>query len=163
MGNGSIKSDFRFLSFKVDEIKLSIVHDIGVVQFDCNYENCEWNQGISIRNPVYFEDSKIYLCGLDSAIKLIHHEKDSKKKATWLKLNMGIVGLFATEDRIPQDLEKKFVTISAPAILFPFLRAAGSNILASAGFGSVIMPLINMYKIGAGYAAKKDFSITVKP
>ncbi|MHB8772628.1 MAG: protein-export chaperone SecB [Syntrophales bacterium] len=162
MGNGSVKSDFRFLSFKIDEIKLSILHDIGVVQFDCNYEKCEWNQGISIRNPVYFESSKVYLCGLDSAIKLIHHKEGNEKKATWLKLNMGIVGLFAIEERIPEELEKRFVTINAPAILFPFLRAAGSNILASSGFGSVIMPLINMYKVGAEYAAKKDFSVTVK-
>lgn len=162
MGESSLKSQFRFLSYKIDEIKLSILNDIGVVQFDCNYEDCEWKQGISIRNPVFFTSPKIYLCGINSKVELKHKKEKSKRKETWLKLEMGIVGLFKIEDRIEGDLEKKFVTISAPAILFPFMRAACSSILASAGFGSVIMPLINMYKVGSDYAAKNDFSISVK-
>lgn len=162
MGDSSLKAEFRFLSYKIDEIKLSILHDIGVIQFDCNYEKCTWDQSISISNPVFFTSSKIYLCGVNSTLKLRHEKEKSKRKETWLKLQIGIVGLFAIDDRIKEDLEKKFVAIGAPAILFPFMRAACANILASSGFGSVVMPLINMHKVGRAFLAKEGFDVIVK-
>ncbi len=162
MGNGSLKSEFRFLSYKIDEEKLWILRDIGVLQFDCNYEKHEWKLDVNIRQPIYFKTEKIYVCGLDAVLQLTGKKEKGKKKRKWLRLKIGIAGLFAIDEQIGGDLERKFVTISAPAILFPYLRAAATNILASSGFGSVILPLINMYKIGESYSLKEDFKINVK-
>ncbi|MBN2570282.1 MAG: protein-export chaperone SecB [Deltaproteobacteria bacterium] len=163
MGGSGIKSEFSFLSYKIDKIDYSILQDIGVVQFNCNYKNCEWQQKISIRNPVFFKSQKVYLCGVNSTMKLINHNnEEDKKRKTWLTLKTGIVGLFAIGDRLDEESEKKFVTVGAPALLFPYLRAACSNILASSGFGSVVMPLVNMHKVGIAFAAKEDFSILVQ-
>jgi len=163
MANSSLKSDFSFLSYKVDKLEMSILQDIGVIKFDCNYDNFEWNQSISIRKPIYFESIKVYLCGISSVVTLKPKKQKNKRTKAWLRLRIGMVGLFSVEDRIDEALERKFVSISAPAILFPFLRATCANLLASAGFGSVVMPLINMYKVGISVSSKENFAIAVKP
>jgi hypothetical protein len=162
MGRSSMKSEFQFLSYKIDSLNLSILHDIGVLQFGGNYERLEWNQLISIRKPVFFPKEKIYVCAVDTEMKLISNLDSTKVNSEWLALKIGIAGLFVTQNRLEDGLEKQFVTISAPAILYPFVRAAAANILSSSGFGSVVMPLINMYKIGKEFANMEDFSIIIQ-
>ena len=161
MAESGLESTFIFLSYKLDNVKLSILRDIGVLRFEGNYTQYGWNQNLNIRIPVYFAKEKIYVCAVDTILELRPPKVDGKESDKWLTLEVGIAGLFSTQDRMEKDLEKKFVAITAPAILFPFLRAACSNILASAGFGSVIIPLVNMYRIGEKFLQREDFAIQV--
>jgi preprotein translocase subunit SecB len=43
--------------------------------------------------------------------------------------------------------EKNMVQINIPAILLPYLRSAITTILSQAGFGTIVLPLINIYEI----------------
>lgn len=162
MGESSITSEFSFLSYKIDTINLSILHDVGVLQFGGNYDQYEWNQTINIREPILFSKNNTYVCGVDTVLELIPPKVENIENSKLLTLVMGIAGLFSTTERMDNNLEKGLVTVNAPAILFPYLRAACSNILASAGFGSAIMPLINIYKIGKELSEKEGFSIRVQ-
>jgi len=161
MANGGLESTFNFLSYKVDCIKLSIIRDIGVLRLDGNYSQHEWIQNFNIRNPVFFSKQKIYVCAVDTIIELRPIKADSEEGVSWLTLEVGIAGLFSVRDKLEESLEKKFVAITAPAILFPFLRASCTNLLASSGFGSVVMPLVNMYKVGEKVSKREDFSVHI--
>jgi len=161
MGEGGLESTFKFLSYKIDCANLSILRDIGVLQFNGDYSKLEWSQDLNIRIPIFFSRQKIYVCAVDTILELRPKKEEGKESVKWLTLEVGIAGLFSMEDRMEEVLEKRFITITAPAILFPFLRASCSNILASAGFGSVITPLVNMYKIGERVSKREDFSIEI--
>ena len=69
-------------------------------------------------------------------------EISSKEDDTNIKCNF--IGYFSSDNEISKSfLESTFVSINAPAILFPFIRAYISTITINAGLNPIILPTIN--------------------
>jgi preprotein translocase subunit SecB len=46
-----------------------------------------------------------------------------------------------------KKLEENMVHVNIPAILLPYLRSAITTILSQAGFGTIVLPLINVHEV----------------
>lgn len=69
-------------------------------------------------------------------------EISSKEDDTNIRCNF--IGYFSSDDAISKSfLESTFVSINAPAILFPFIRAYISTVTINAGLNPIILPTIN--------------------
>lgn len=82
------------------------------------------------------------MCGLD--IKIIIKDGSSNEIAQG---EFGIEGVFLVDGALENEKEENIVKFQFPTILFPYLRSAVTNIFASAGFGSIIFPLINVHNL----------------
>ena len=61
-----------------------------------------------------------------------------------VSISLEYVGLFETEVDITEEFQKgKFVTVNAPAIIFPYLRSFVTTFTVNAGLAPVILPTIN--------------------
>lgn len=138
---GSVASSFQMISYKIDKISLSTNETIGVIQ-ERVFSTEKWSFAIGIRHPMHDPENRVYIGGLDALI--LYGNKDNPE----VTLKAGIGGLFKVvgDDFSPQ-VEERVAKIQIPAILASYLRAAVTNILASAGFGSVLLPLLNMNAI----------------
>jgi preprotein translocase subunit SecB len=60
----------------------------------------------------------------------------------------GIAGLFTVDKgKFDKGTEKGLVRIQIPALLLPYLRGTITSLLANAGYGTVILPLINIHAL----------------
>lgn len=64
-----------------------------------------------------------------------------------LDLSLRIRGFFSYETTDMKEL-RTFIGVSAPALLFPYIRAYVSNITALSGMQPIIMPTLNMVAVG---------------
>ena len=134
---GSIISSLQFLSFKIDKMSLDVVNTTHVILKSYS-SNDDWFFSVRIRHPVYLVKEKMYIGGVD--IKILAGNKDKPD----VQLHAGIAGVFkVVGNDIPPDKEEKVAKNQIPALLSPYLRAATTATLASAGFGAVVIPLIN--------------------
>lgn len=62
-------------------------------------------------------------------------------------LEMTIKGFFSYTTN-NKDLLMKFICSNSPAIMFPYIRAYVSSISSLSGVAPIIMPTLNMQKIG---------------
>lgn len=137
----SVVSSFQMLSYKIDKINLSMQNSLKNIQ-NRNFSDEEWSFGVKIRQPIYESINKVYIGGLD--VILFYGNKENPK----ITLKSGIEGLFkVVGDDFTSEIENRVAKVQIPAILAPYLRSAITNILASAGFGSVMLPLLNMNAI----------------
>jgi preprotein translocase subunit SecB len=165
MAESSIKSSFQFKSYKVDKINFFSKPDLNVLIRMNNIPLDEMNLGFAIRQPLFFSSEKIYVGGFD----LLFHvsapdQKDEPisepNENTLVKLEMGIAGVFKIEDdKLTPEQEEELVKVSIPAILLPYARAALTSLLANAGFGAVIFPLVNIYELAK--EQMKDITVEV--
>ncbi len=147
---GSIKSAFQFESYKIDKINLEMLHSLNLLEFKGNIDPELWEFKIGLRKPLYFENNKKYIGGLDFCLKLLpkSSQGDKEKNEPLLTIEIGIAGIFAVKDkRFDSEIEKQLVKVQIPAILFPYIRGALTSLLANAGFGSVVIPLINIHEL----------------
>jgi hypothetical protein len=141
-----IISQMEFRGFKIDvlELKLKPYVDLfGIEEFKTG-----WNFETLFRAPGHFSSKNLYLGGLQIKVT---NTQDIRSKTSGeieqvevLTLNGGITGAFSFTGPIDKKLEKMLVEHQIPTILFPYLRAALTNVLASAGYGSLIIPLMNV-------------------
>ncbi|WP_020586957.1 protein-export chaperone SecB [Desulfobacter curvatus] len=154
MGVGSIKSEFDFISYKVDRLEYSLKPDINLLEYTEYLPSEEWNIQIAIRQPSYFSDKAIYVAGLDVNIELSNENTDEKL----ITLSAGVAGMFKVPgERFPQEVEEQIVKNHFPVLLLPYLRSTISSLLANAGIVPFIFPLINLHKL----AEHTDISINV--
>jgi preprotein translocase subunit SecB len=72
-----------------------------------------------------------------------------------VSISLEYMGLFETEVEITEEFQQgKFVTINAPAIIFPYLRSFVTTFTVNAGLNPVILPTINFQAL-ADAAAKE--------
>ena len=154
MGNSSITSSFKFESYKIDSINYVMTPDIGLLAFKGIFNEDLWNFSISIKHPLYLKKDKKYIGGLKCNLSLMDPKKPKDDKAndtqegSLLNIDIGITGLFSVESgRFEKDVELNLVKLQIPAILLPYVRVAITSILANAGFGSVMLPLINLHQL----------------
>lgn len=143
------KSDiFQFKSFKIDSLELEAQNNIGLLKktFD---QSDDFNYALGFPPPMYIEEQKEYIVRL--AVRISDKEQ-------LVKVSGIITGLFSVEERLDPDKEKTFVVSHAPAIILPYIRSALTNLFASAGYGCVVLPLINLTKM---ISEKSDYQINV--
>lgn len=89
------------------------------------------NPSVDIDNPNYF--SLEFLLNLSS-----------KDDVTSIKASF--IGEFETDGNLNIDsdfLNSSFITVNAPAILFPFIRSYISTMTINAGLNPIVLPTIN--------------------
>ncbi len=141
MADSSIKSAFQMLSFKMDKIDFSVTPTLGVLSMNLGAELGENDFKISFRNPFrYTEDNKnLYVTGLMISLSIKNKDKNEIANGVFT-----ITGLFSAENFEDKSIEEKLAKFQAPTILLPYIRSCITSTLANAGFGSIVLPLINM-------------------
>lgn len=158
---GSISSSFQFLNFKIDRFEFSLADDLDLLLSRDQIPSDQWNFRIGILRPQFFVENKTYVGGLSLEMKLPREVgAGDKSPEILLSVLAEISGAFRCEEgKLSKEVEEKLVKNQIPAILMPYLRSAITGFLASAGYGSVILPLINMHALIE--ADKKNFEILI--
>lgn len=117
---------FRFLRYNI--IKSSIEIDDGkVVNEDLTVEFSQ--EGAEcIENNLYK-----HTLGVEIA-----------DKNNVMRINIVVIGLFEFDRDIDEKLKATFFNSSAPAILFPYLRAYVTTLTGLSGVNPVILPTLNL-------------------
>lgn len=157
--NGSITSVFQFLNYKIDKIQFNTLPSMNSLLYkssDSSISTSNLKISIGFRDVTKFVNNNnevCYMAGIAMKVTVVNN-----KNIDIATGEFGIEGLFKLEGNINENTEKMVVKHQFPSILLPYLRSAITNILASAGFGSLICPLINIYKL----AEQKDKEQEIK-
>ena len=122
------EAQFRFIDFKV----IKSIYQIDVPKF---------KQGGKLDVNFKFPAELDYVQGQPIAFPmevLIENEDKS------LRIQVGIIGVFESDVDITK--EKSFIEVSAPAIIFPYIRAYVSNLTSMSGIQPILLPTYNMTK-----------------
>ncbi|AEV28937.1 preprotein translocase subunit SecB [Sphaerochaeta pleomorpha str. Grapes] len=143
-----IVADFQFIGYKVDNIKFSVIPSVTILQRReiCNEDSFQFK--LNIRSPQRLSNSDneiAYVGGLDIKVRILTTINDKKKVIA--KGNFGIAGVFKKIGDMPKAQEEYMVKATIPSILLGYLRSTISSTFANAGFGSFIIPLINISNI----------------
>jgi preprotein translocase subunit secB len=154
----SIKSDFQFLSYKIDEINFHVKNNVNALIYTYSEDtNIEMNFAVRDIAKSTSDNRTQCMCGLD--IRIIIKDGSSNEIAQG---GFGIEGVFLVDGTLENEKEENIVKFQFPTILFPYLRSAVTNILASAGFGSIIFPLINVHNLIANQQEHNPIKIIDK-
>lgn len=145
---GNATSSFSFRAFKVDSVSLQMRQDLAALELAPG-PGTDWEVGVSVRVPTFFSKPKIYVCGVDCTIYLFLKGAPAKTpEHALVTLTMGGVGsFFVSGEPFTPELEKSIVRLQFPALIFAHLRASAMSLLSTAGYGSVLLPLMNMHEV----------------
>ncbi len=147
MVDSGVVSSFNFRAFKLDSLMLDMKPELSVLESQPTNKQ-EWELKLKIRPPMYLEKDKVYVVGIDCLLTLHEPGVEKKRENALLFLETGAVGSFGVSgEKFEQKIEDNIVRIQMPALLFSHIRAAITNILACSGFGSVLLPLINVHNL----------------
>jgi len=144
--SGSVESGFQFISYKLDTIHVDVTSDIGVIQDTSAIPPDRISMSFGFRNVTRFilDEKNAYIGGLNLKLEITNEEKKVLLNGVF-----GIAGIFTTLIPMNQKQEENLAKLNIPTILMPYLRASITTTLSNAGFGTILMPLINI-----GEAAK---------
>jgi preprotein translocase subunit SecB len=145
MPPSSIAAQFNFISYKIDSVTVKMNPKITYLLDNKPLMPQGINLSIKLRNTEKFDinGSIHYVGGLSTQVT-IHDEENQEEM---LSGEFGISGIFAPVGDMEKSVEENFARINLPALLMPYIRAAITNILSQAGFGTVLFPLINVYEL----------------
>ena len=122
------EAQFRFLNFKVVK---------SIYQIDTKKFKQGGKLDVNFKFPTELDFAQKNLISFPMEV-LIENEDKS------LRIQVGIIGIF--ESDVDLTKEKSFVEISAPAIIFPYIRAYVSNLTSMSGIQPILLPTYNMTK-----------------
>jgi len=122
------EAQFRFLDFKVVK---------SIYQIDTQKFKQGGKLDVNFKFPTELDFAQKNLISFPMEV-LIENEDKS------LRIQVGIIGIF--ESDVDLTKEKSFVEISAPAIIFPYIRAYVSNLTSMSGIQPILLPTYNMTK-----------------
>ena len=122
------EAQFRFLDFKVVK---------SIYQIDTQKFKQGGKLDVNFKFPTGLDFTQKNLISFPMEV-LIENEDKS------LRIQVGIIGIF--ESDVDLTKEKSFVEISAPAIIFPYIRAYVSNLTSMSGIQPILLPTYNMTK-----------------
>lgn len=122
------EAQFRFLDFKVVK---------SIYQIDTQKFKQGGKLEVNFKFPTELDFTKKNLISFPMEV-LVENEDKS------LRIQVGIIGIF--ESDVDLTKEKSFVEISAPAIIFPYIRAYVSNLTSMSGIQPILLPTYNMTK-----------------
>ena len=83
----------------------------------------------------------------DSSFNIIFSFKCKHKED--INVRLEYQATFEADSTLPESLEgNKFIYINAPAIAYPFLRAAIANIFLQSGYSPMMLSSINFQRLG---------------
>lgn len=150
---GGITSSFRFESYKIDHIFFEMKKILQLLETTGNIDPKAWRFSVSIGKPIYISSHKKYISNLRAGLLLMPNVAEAEQsKAEEIEplvtCEVNIAGLFSVEEgRFDKEVEMNIVKLQFPTLLLPYARSAMTSILADAGFGSVVLPLVNMHEI----------------
>jgi preprotein translocase subunit SecB len=121
------EAQFRFIDFKV--IK-------SIYQIDAKFKN-GGRLDVNFKFPTDLDYAQGQPINFPMEV-LIENEDKS------LRIQVGIIGIFESDVDITK--EKSFIEVSAPAIIFPYIRAYVSNLTSMSGIQPILLPTYNMTK-----------------
>lgn len=137
-----MKSFIQFLGYKIDSIRLNIPTTPSYIEKD-NFKN-ELRLDISVKKPKFRKSTNVYYGGIDIRLSGNIDENISNPD---FHLSLSIVGAFILTGTIKAEQLQNIIKKQIPTLLFPYVRATITSTLSNAGFGSVILPIINMHKV----------------
>jgi preprotein translocase subunit SecB len=157
---GGIESSFQFLDYKIHELWLENRNPFAGPEIG---SKDVWQLKLDVQVPRYYVKKRVYIGGLKCELALFDKSlpKDEYAPGTArLIVKASISGVFAVKKgQFPKELEEKLVKVQIPALLFPYVRGTVTSVLANAGFGSIVLPLLNMNELGK--EALKDAGIEI--
>jgi preprotein translocase subunit SecB len=141
--NGGIAS-FQFISYKIDTVGVQVAKTVDTLLIHSLLPPNQMNFEIGFRKIAkYFLNNAIhYVGGLNIKIQIL-----DSNRIQILSGDFGISGLFRfLSDAMDKRIEENMVRVNIPAILLPYLRSAITTILSQAGFGTIVVPLINVHE-----------------
>lgn len=142
MASGSVKAGMQLETYKIDHMEFNVKETLGILA-STSHTDCFVNFKFSFRDVYKYKisDKISYVTGLKIDLSIVSKNAPEDIIATG---SFVITGLFNTTDELDKDIEEKLLKFQAPAILFPYLRAAISFTITSAGFSTIILPLVNV-------------------
>lgn len=142
MASGSVKAGMQLETYKIDHIEFNVEESLSILASN-SHSDCSVKFRFSFRDIYKYNqpDKTVYVNGLKVDLEIYSKEDAFKALATG---TFVITGLFSTTNELEKDVEEKLLKFQAPAILFPYVRAAISFTITSAGFSTIIMPLVNV-------------------
>ncbi len=67
---GSIKSAFKFDSYKIDKINFEMQKIVGLLQFTGNIDPEAWKINVRIRQPLFLKKERKYIGGVHTTLNL---------------------------------------------------------------------------------------------
>ncbi|MFA5480464.1 MAG: protein-export chaperone SecB [Candidatus Muiribacteriota bacterium] len=121
-----IESNYlKFLGYKISKMKIEIAEDF-------NFEK-ESELDIGIAKKFEIEENI-------SNLQLNLHISNKNNS---LNIEMDSIGGFEKGKKVSEEDFKKFMTVNAPSILFPYLRSTLTSVTSQMGINPIILPTIN--------------------
>ena len=153
---GSVNSSFIFKSYKVSNLQLKSPKTLGVLGLPGYIDPSLWHFEFNLSAPAYFSSQKIYICELTcKAVAKV--SKDSDEEI--VSVVAQVAGSFEVAEKFEEKVEENLVKHQGPALLFPYVRSTITSVLANAGFGSVIFPLMNLYEFSKKQLENVDIQV----
>jgi preprotein translocase subunit SecB len=145
MSTSSVESQFQFISYKIDKIEMRMTNKINFLLNNNPVLSDNIKLGIRIGNPMKYSINSVphYIGSISVNVDI----QDPASHENILTGEFGITGIFTTTTSIDKEVEERMVKINIPALLMPYLRSTMTNVLSNAGFGTVLLPLVNMYEL----------------
>lgn len=151
MADSSIKSGIQFESYKIDKVSLELVPEVGILTKK-NHSDCEIKYQFGFRDAMRFKkgDSVSYVTGLKVMLTIFDKELNKDIASG----EFVITGVFSSTGELEKNIEETLIKVQAPTILFPYVRSAITMMLTTAGFSTIIMPLVNVAAIAKTLSIK---------
>ena len=153
MSSGGIAlSAMEFLTYRVIDADLH-VEPLTALLFARSEEDTQWQVRVTLCDITV--DNGIYIVPVHVGMRLLKlREFEEKQEAEpYVTTNVTVAGVFrfSQGNDWSDALRDKMLRNQAPAIVFPFVRATIGTLLNNAGFGSVVVPLMNMNTIAENH------------
>ena len=117
---------FRFIGYKIVESSIKFNPDLS------NFDNLS----VKIKNTTGINEDELKL--------RLELELEVKNVSDDLNVFVKAIGIFEFESNLPERHKEIFFNTSAPAILFPYIRAYITSLTALSGIQPIILPTINL-------------------
>lgn len=148
MPESSVESPLHFETFKVDNLQLFMKPNFDLLALVGMIAPQLWDINYELRIPTYFKSKNKYVGGFTVHMNLFPPGAQQQTKLpdnALIRFTASIVGVFRIDTgRVSEEVEKRLVKANIPMILMPHLRSVITSLFATAGYGSVIPPLVNI-------------------
>ena len=147
------ESAFECESYKIDSVRLEMKRNLGMLESRGTIDPKNLIFKVGLRDPFFIKSQNRYIGSLLLELIVVlpkptNENEIQNEEDALLKINLSITGLFKVDKgRFEPKIEENLAKIQIPAILFPYARSTLSSLLANGGYGSVVLPLVNVQEL----------------